>query len=61
MLTEQQAEFEKPEITLLREWLPRISGEKRAYIKGASEALLYMQENQGLLISPNDISEEKHF
>ena len=29
---------------MLKEWLPRISGEVRAYLKGASEALLYVQD-----------------
>jgi len=35
---------EEQEIKLLREWLPRIGGECRAYIKGATQALLYAQE-----------------
>jgi len=42
----QQSEFDEPEIRLLKEWLPRIKGEDLAYIKGASKALLYVQENQ---------------
>ena len=37
---------EDQEISLLREWLPKISGESRSYIKGASIALLYAQENE---------------
>ena len=40
----QETEQEEPEIGLLKEWLPKISGESRAYIKGASKALLYAQE-----------------
>jgi hypothetical protein len=44
---EQQPEQEEAEIGLLREWLPKISGENRAYLKGASEALLYAQEEMG--------------
>jgi len=45
MEIEQQNEHEESEITLLKELLPKISGEYRAYIKGASEALLYAQEH----------------
>ena len=44
----KQHEHEEPEICLLKEWLPKISGEKRAFIKGASKALLYAQEIQSL-------------
>jgi len=35
---------EEKEIKLLREWLPIISDECRAYIKGATQALLYAQK-----------------
>ena len=42
---EQETALEEQEIELLREWLPKISGERRAYIKGATEALLYAQED----------------
>jgi hypothetical protein len=31
------------EIALLEEWLPLLSAQKRAYLKGATEALLYAQ------------------
>ena len=41
---EQEKTQEEQEIGLLREFLPKISGECRAYIKGATEALLYAQE-----------------
>jgi hypothetical protein len=41
---EQETSFEEQEIGLLRELLPRIDGECRAYIKGATKALLYAQE-----------------
>ena len=54
MEVEKQAEYEEPEINLLREWLPRINGEYRAYIKGASKALLYVQEIQGLPLCPDN-------
>jgi len=40
----QETEQEDQDIGLLKAWLPKISGEKRAYIKGASKALLYAQE-----------------
>ena len=41
---EQETAIEEQEIGLLRELLPRIDGECRAYIKGATTALLYAQE-----------------
>ena len=45
---EQQTECDEQEINLLKEWLPKVSGEYRAYIKGASKPLLYVQEVQGV-------------
>jgi hypothetical protein len=42
--SEQETVPEEQEIGLLKEWLPKISGECRAYIKGVSKALLYAQE-----------------
>jgi len=44
-LEAQETPQEEQEIGLLRELLPKISGEYRAYIKGATEALLYAQED----------------
>jgi hypothetical protein len=41
----QETIQEEEEIVLLREWLPQIGEEHRAYIKGATEALLYAQED----------------
>jgi len=41
----QETDVEEPDIKVLREWLPKISGECRAYIKGATKALLYAQED----------------
>ena len=41
----QETAQEEQEIKLLKEWLPRISMEFRAYIKGATKALLYAQED----------------
>jgi hypothetical protein len=40
----EETEQEEQDIGLLKAWLPRISGRSRAFIKGASEALLYTQE-----------------
>ena len=45
MQFEQETAQEEQEIKLLKEWLPRISMEFRAYIKGATKALLYAQED----------------
>ena len=44
VLERQETALEEQEIGLLREWLPKIGGERRAYIKGATKALLYAQE-----------------
>jgi hypothetical protein len=35
--------YDNQEIELLEEWLPMLNPQKRAYIKGATEALLYAQ------------------
>ena len=51
-----KSDYEESEITLLRELLPKISGERRAFIKGASEAFLYVQENQSN-IPDHDVKE----
>ena len=42
--TEQEIDKEEQKLELLRKWLSGISGEKRAYIKGATEALIHAQE-----------------
>jgi len=47
MYSKQEAEQEEQDIGLLKAWLPRISGENRAFIKGATKALLYAQEKPG--------------
>jgi len=52
MENELKAKFKESEISLLKEWLPKISEENRAYIKGAAKALLYVQENQDALTNP---------
>jgi hypothetical protein len=41
----QAAEQEQQEICFLRESLPLMNAEKLAYLKGASQALLYAQDN----------------
>ena len=43
----QQTDHQEQEIQLLKEWLPKISREYLAYIKGAAQALLFAQEEQG--------------
>ena len=45
VLEKQETALEEQEIGLLREWLSKIGGERRAYIKGATKALLYAQED----------------
>jgi len=40
----QETELEEQDIGLLKTWLPRINQKSRAYIKGASKALLFVQE-----------------
>jgi len=35
-----------PEITLLKEWLPKIGNDNLSYLKGALNALIYVQETQ---------------
>jgi len=47
---EYQEDLYEPEINLLREWLPKIKREDRSYIKGALNALLYVQEKQEILM-----------
>jgi hypothetical protein len=53
---EQETVQEEQEIGLLKEWLPRISGECRAYIKGAAKALLYAQEDPQKMIVPKAVT-----
>ena len=38
---------EEPKAELLKEWLSRIGSKNRAYIKGASKALIHVQEISG--------------
>jgi len=37
------------EIALLEKWLPSLNAQERAYFKGATEALLYAQEDYDVL------------
>ena len=46
--------MEDPDIKLLEEKLPQIDKEKRAYLKGAAEALLYAQEEETAMMHCND-------
>ena len=48
----QETDREEPQIELLRELLSKLSVEKRAYIRGASEALIHAQE-----ISPDGFNQ----
>ena len=48
MNQEHTKQNDEPEISQLREWLSKVNGEYLAYLKGASEALLYVQESQAL-------------
>ena len=57
----QLREYEEAEIKLLKEWLPKISGENRAYIKGVTKALLYAQEIQGVLQGEGICKNKKSF
>ena len=41
-----QTDHDDQEIALLEEWLPSLSTRERAYIKGATEALLYAQGDE---------------
>jgi len=43
-----QPDSDTQEIELLEEWLPALSAKERAYIKGATKALLYAQEDTEL-------------
>jgi len=58
MSLKNYAKFDEEDIDFLKERLHEISKEYRAYIKGASEALLFVQELREIPIFP-DISFEK--
>ena len=47
-MMETVAAADDQEIELLEKWLPVISARERAYLKGATEALLYVQEGDGV-------------
>ena len=49
-----EAESAESEIALLKELLPKLSSEYLAFIKGASKALLYAQENMSLSQDPDN-------
>ena len=54
MNQEPQKDYDEPEISQLKEWLSKVNGEDLAYLKGASKALLYAQENQGHILDPDN-------
>ena len=56
---EQQPKYEVPEINMLKKWLFGMNGECRAYIKGASKALLYVQERPEGLPYPGNAGFEQ--
>jgi len=49
----EQIRSEDPEIELLKEILPKLSGKNRAFLKGSAQALLYVQESQNFLVCGN--------
>jgi len=53
---ESKEDYSESEIDLLREWLPKIKSENRAYIKGALNALLYAQEIQDISVEHDSSS-----
>ena len=55
---ELDQQSEEREIEQLKAWLPQLSGKERAFIKGASKALLYVQETQDLLSDQPCLREE---
>ena len=50
---------EDKDIRLLEELLPKLSKDKRAYLKGATEALFYAQESDPVISSSTEKGEEK--
>ena len=58
MNQEHTKENDEPEISQLREWLSKVNGEYLAYLKGATKALLYVQESQGKKLDPKSLSFE---
>ena len=58
MNQEHAKENDEPEISQLRDWLSKVNGEYLAYLKGASKALLYVQESQNQTQDPNSLGFE---
>jgi hypothetical protein len=56
-MKENKTSREEREIMLLKERLPKISNECRAYIKGASQALLYAQEGNLNIFTSADVKQ----
>ena len=55
---DKETDLEEPKTELLKAWLSRISSENRAYIKGASEALIHVQENSDEVFEQMNIEKE---
>ena len=53
--SKQDTDIEELKPELLKEWLFKIDGESRAYIMGASKALLYAQEIPNAVIEQANI------
>ena len=49
MENERAEESEEQGVAQLEELLPKLNKAKRAFIKGAAEALLYAQEEKGVI------------
>ena len=49
----KKPDCDEPDIDQIKEWLSSVSGEYRAYLKGALEAFLYVQEIQDLTTDPH--------
>jgi len=60
MLKKKKTEdTEDKDLRLLEEWLPKLSKKKQAYLKGASEALLYAQEGDPAISDSTEKGEKK--
>ena len=55
--TRQKPEPNEAEISLLEEWLPKVRGEHRAYLKGAARALFFVQEHLDISPCPDNKQE----
>jgi len=58
MMNHEPQNDDELEISQLKEWLSKVDREYLAYLKGASEALLYVQENQSHTLDPGSLGFE---